>query len=548
MRIRYLFHVLLLSFSFLHTFPVAADWLNLTGAETAPNIAEIYILDDHVKVQLEIYPDDLETFKDLIPDDWVNEMSVNRGTAEERFAHFANNVFVIKTDTGEPLPARIDVVEARKRIDRRSPLAGMINPYTGRRIPDAPADKRVIYAEIIYPFEGKPEQLQIIPPLDKHGSALITLGVIAYHRAVPVIDFRYLGQAEKLDLNWQDPWYTEFENRNLTRHHKYPLMLYLYVEPRRVRLESLMRVGDLVEMTGFNLPKTNNKNTRYAKLQKYVTEFAMRESVLDIDGMVVHPDTVTISYFNVGLSGLLPVENPATTDEASLLVGISRQYYVEALPQNIQSRWPYFNPHVDKIPFVETDPAGPLPGFIYKEDPVYGWKNLLTKYEEPVMRPLDVTTGWRFNIPYIGETTLFKRPPSEQQAQTIVSDMLENLRIAYIEKNPHALSRALSAIITNDPSGVLVQELSKLFAPPMNRGGVGAVKEFGELKIKEIRELENPDGFSATLTGYATIHALHWGHADLMQLQFQLLLDLVEQGNQWRLADLTVISLKESTR
>ena len=27
-----------------------ADWINLTGAETAPNIAEIYVLDDSVKV------------------------------------------------------------------------------------------------------------------------------------------------------------------------------------------------------------------------------------------------------------------------------------------------------------------------------------------------------------------------------------------------------------------------------------------------------------------------------------------------------------------
>lgn len=30
---------------------VKADWINLTGAETAPNIAEIYVLDDHVKLE-----------------------------------------------------------------------------------------------------------------------------------------------------------------------------------------------------------------------------------------------------------------------------------------------------------------------------------------------------------------------------------------------------------------------------------------------------------------------------------------------------------------
>jgi len=536
----------ILLFTLLIAFHAEADWLNLTGAETAPNIAEIYILDDHVKVQLEIYPDDLESFKELIPDDWTENMMLRRPSLDERQASFANNTLVIKTKDGRPLPALFDIVEPRMRVNRQSPLAGMINPYTGRRIPDAPADKRVIYAEITYPFEGKPEQLQIIPPLDKNGAALVTLGFIAYHRSVPIIDFRYLGQAEKLNLNWQDPWYTAFENRNLTRHHKYPLMLYLYVEPRSVRLESLMRVADMAEMTAYVTSETDDNAIRLAQLQRHVTQFAMREDVLDIDGTVVHPDLVTISYFVVGLAGLMPVENPATIDDASLLVGVSRQYYVNALPQKIQSTWPYFNPNVDKIPFVETDPAGPLPGFIYPGDPVFVWNNLLKKYEEPDMRPLDVTTGWRFDIPFIGETTLFRHPPDEQRARTIVSDMLENLRIAYIEKNPQAFSRVLDDILTDDQSGVLVTELSKLFAPPMKRGGVGAVKEFGELEINGIRELENPDGFSATLTGLAVIHAMHWGHTDLMQLQFQLLLDLVEVDNQWRLADLTVIGLKES--
>ena len=39
-----------------------ADWINLTGAETSPNIAEIYVMDDHVRVVLEAYVDDLDVF------------------------------------------------------------------------------------------------------------------------------------------------------------------------------------------------------------------------------------------------------------------------------------------------------------------------------------------------------------------------------------------------------------------------------------------------------------------------------------------------------
>jgi len=46
-----------------------ADFINLTGAETAANIAEITVLDDRVKLALEIYIGDLEYFEELVPDD-----------------------------------------------------------------------------------------------------------------------------------------------------------------------------------------------------------------------------------------------------------------------------------------------------------------------------------------------------------------------------------------------------------------------------------------------------------------------------------------------
>ena len=60
--------VSLLSVLVLSISTARADWINLTGAETSPNIAEIYILDDHVKLVLEVYIGDLEAFDELIPD------------------------------------------------------------------------------------------------------------------------------------------------------------------------------------------------------------------------------------------------------------------------------------------------------------------------------------------------------------------------------------------------------------------------------------------------------------------------------------------------
>jgi hypothetical protein len=545
MRVKRFTRYLLVLLWTLFAAQAQSDWLNLTGAETAQNIAEIYVLDDHVKVKLEIYPGDIETFKELVPDSWTKKLDAERPSLEERQRIFANEKLIVTDHDGDLLPARFQLVEARLRVDRQSPLAGMMNPYTGRRIRGAPEDKRVIYAEIVYPFSGQPAELTFTPPLDEDGLAKSTIGFVAYHRSVPIVDFRYFSRAERLELNWQDPWYTKFENNNLTRHHKYPLMLFLYVEPRLVRLESLMRVGDLAEMTGFETNEEEPRADMHVSLREQVKAYFSSGSGLTIDDTKVHPDDIVISYFTVGLFGLKQVEDPVSVDDASLLVGVSQRYYVNALPQEVSSTWNYFNPQVNRIPYVETDPAGPLPGFVDIEDPVFSWKNVLKSYQEPALQAVKVTTGWRFDLPLIGHTTLFRALPDNEQTQAIIADLLENIRIAYLEKNPPKLTAALEQLTAVERTQALAVELSKLFAPAMRRGGQGAVEEFDDIKIENIRELDKQDGFSATLTGSAMAKAMHWGHTDRLPLQFQMLVDLVEEGDHWRLADLTVIDLKE---
>jgi hypothetical protein len=136
--------------------------------------------------------------------------------------------------------------------------------------------------------------------------------------------------------------------------------------------------------------------------------------------------------------------------------------------------------------------------------------------------------------------------PDEQEAPQIISDVFENIRAAFIEKAPARLSLALTEVISSNQADVLQKELVKLFSPRViGAGGNSSVQSFYDMKINNLRELDNPDGFSATVSGTADISANHWGHTDRRQLQFQLLIDLIEQNRQWRLADLTVIDLKE---
>lgn len=531
--------------SFAHNL-ACADWINLTGAETSPNIAEIYVMDDHVKVVLEVYIGDLETFIDLVPDDWIAETSKERPALARRLENFSSNVFQVVTAEGVKLPAQLTMTEPRQRVDRKSPYAGMINPYTKQRAQQAPADKRVLYAELVYPFNGKPESLTFIPPLDDEGRIRVTIGFIAYHKSVPIIDFRYLGAPATVRLDWDDPWYTRFDNKNLSRHHKYPLMLFLYAEPRQVRLESLLRLSDIAELTGFSTPGSDvSTESKHQLLQKHVKNYYADRELLQIDGDSFKPDLIRVEFLHATLSGLKVLENAASVDETSLLVGVSQRYYIARLPQKIETHWPYFNQRIDRIPVTVTDPAGPLPSFIDKNDPEFGWQNFLKKYSEPVIRPVVVKTGWNINIPYVGEMKIINQMPDQQQALSIIAGVLENLRAAFIEKDPAKLSHVLNDVVSTNESKPLQKELAKLFSPKVTGGAVGAILKFNDTQIVTMRELENPDGFSATISGTAMISAKHWGHVDQRQINFQLLLDLIEVNDQWQLADLTVIDIKK---
>ena len=523
-----------------------SDWVNLTGAEIAPNIAEIYVLDSQVKLVLEIYVGNLDAFDELIPDDWLKDSSISRPPVEERLQQFATEKFQFVTGTGEKLPANLLLAEPRLRIDRKSRFAGKINPYTQQRIPEAPEDERVLYVEISYPFTTKPEILTIIPPLDKEGRALVSLGFIAYHKSVPIIDFRYLGQAAKLNLDWQDPWYTRFDNKILTRHHKYPLMLYLYVEPRQARLESLMRFRDIAELTGFNIDNSQaNIEDKYRLLQEHIKNYYASKEVLKIDGGLFNPDSIRVRALNATLTGLKVIDMTTAADEDSLLVGISQQYFLAALPQKIEAHWQFFNQRIDRIPVIVTDPVGPFQTFIEKGDAEFGWQNFLKKYSEPVIQPVSVETGWSLNIPFLGGTKILNQLPDQQQALSIVDGVLANGRAAFIEKEPDKLSRALGEVISSKQPEAMEKELGKLFLPQVTGGTVGAVQGFDDIQIVNIRELNNPNGFGTTVSGSAYISAQHWGHTDRRLVRFQLLLDLIEENKQWRLADLTVVDIKQ---
>ena len=152
-----------LSTAFFLAGSARAGYVNLTGAENSRNIAEIRVENDRVKVTLEIFVEDLGKFLEILPDEFFEGSDVKPPPLEVRMRRFTEETFRVTAD-GSPLEAKLLLSEPRMRTKRDSPFAGMINPYTRQSIPGPPEDPRVLFAEIVYPFEGRPAKLEFSPP------------------------------------------------------------------------------------------------------------------------------------------------------------------------------------------------------------------------------------------------------------------------------------------------------------------------------------------------------------------------------------------------
>ena len=571
-----------------------ADWMNLTGAETAPNIAEITVLDDRVRVVLEVYIGDLATFEALLPDDWLKKDVTARPPPAERLKRFSAETFQVVTGDGTKLQADLKLAEPRLRKDRASPFAGMINPMTRRRVPDAPKDKRVLYAELEYPFEGKPETLTFIPPRDEKGITAVTIGFIAYHKAVPIIDFRYLSGGARVKLDWADPWYTKFDNPNLKRHHKSALMSFLYVAPREVRHEILARIRDLQEWTDLGLAGgATIEPDEQAALKDRVRAFFAARNPLKIDGVLSEPASSRAEFLTISLTGLQVIEEAKPLDLSTAIVGVILSYPVKHLPKHVSVDWELFNDRIERIPATVIDPVGPLASFIEARDPTLEWQNFLKKYQEPEVSPVVFDYGRVIGVPVLsmallifclasaalavrprfgsrrGWATLsalgavaavlsirvlvvdvknpFAGPPDEATSAQIVTRVLNNVNHAFIEKEPEALRRALGVVVAEDMLGDIETELQRALAIKVVGGGIARVNAIENLVVKDITALNDASGFRLLAEWTAKASAGHWGHAHRRTIRFRALMELAEVEGVWKLIGLTVVDAKQQT-
>ena len=216
------------------------DALVITRAMTASTIAEIWVERDSVVVEFEIGPGDIEAFRNLLPDELFARLGYAPEPWIDRLLTFAREDFTVRADDGPPSPGRLRALEVRQRVQR--------DQVTGEALSNQPEDaETVVFARLAYPISGRPTSVTIGPRVPEAGDEVASIGFVAYHGGLHVNNFRYLGRPERLVLDWNDPWYSQFENRNLWRQYRSPVSAYLYVEPFEVRKEIVVRPRDLAQ-------------------------------------------------------------------------------------------------------------------------------------------------------------------------------------------------------------------------------------------------------------------------------------------------------------
>ena len=336
-----------------------------TGAEHSSTVAEIWIDEERITLRLEIGDLDQEAFADLLNEDASEQDGIQRD-------------LVLTGDDGTPLAGEVKVIERRPRTDRST--------ASQPAVVQVPGSSGITYVEMVYDLSALPATLTLMPP-PRMGSdeAAAEIGFIVYHETIPVIDFQYLKRPETLRLDWDDPWYSAFENAELKRHHSAPLMTFLYVEPYEVRFEILIRLKALASWMSLDVPEqTPIDPDAQARLREQIGQFLLQQSQVKIDGAKSRPLLDRVEFVRVTPQGIQSLDAAERLTFQTALVGVILAYVTPGPPQEVTVDWTHFDDQITSIPSTIIDPVSQLPYDVTPAQPTLRWTNMLDDYNYQV--------------------------------------------------------------------------------------------------------------------------------------------------------------------
>ena len=343
----------------------------------ASTIAEVFVEQQQVRIEIEVGPQDLKAFQNILPDEIFERLTGKPTPLQSRSQAFFERDWVIRAD-GEPLTGSLVESLLAKRIIR--------DEVTGEPLPKQPTDAEVVVSlQFVFPLAEQPATLTVRPPLDPQtGTAAANIGFVLYHLGVAVNDFRYLSREELLHLDWSDPWYTSFERKTLRRQFFAPAAAFLYVEHLEVRKEIVFRPKDLQSLVDLGIEnRTIIPAERRAEICETAASFLHEQTPVRIDSETRRGVLDRVHFIKRTLRSSNVVETGKDIGLDTALIGAIYVYPIEALPDRVTMTWRLFNNRVVQVPALATDEAGGMPATLETDEPTLVWQNFLTNPTVP---------------------------------------------------------------------------------------------------------------------------------------------------------------------
>lgn len=559
--------------------PTAAhsDAIVVTRAATATTIAEVFVESDSIKVELEVGLPDLDAFRNLLPDELYQRLGHDPVPLASRIGRFFAEDFVLRPGGGAPLPGRVTEMQARLRVVR--------DQITGQPLPTQPdSGETVVSIRLAYRLRGRPATLVISPPRKSGGYASANIGFVVYHQGLPVMDFRYLGAEEVLHLDWTDPWYSRFENRNLRRQYDSPISAFLYVEPYEVRKEIVIRPKDLEFWMDLGLDdKEIIPVGEQADLKRRIGEFLATNSPVTIDGKYAEGTLDRIHFIRRTLRRTGVIDPPEDLETVSATLGVIFVYPTTGLPDEVTLDWELFNPRIQRVPAFATDEAGGLPYFLTPEDSLLIWQNFLVNPTIPTLIEVQTPEDRRLPLAAVallavtalvvlavrhGRSVLKGQRPSwaalallvvsvatlvftlpgvlgspgvsDEVAGEITGNLLRNVYRAFDYRE----ESQIYDLLEQSASGELLTDIyleTRRSLEIENQGGARAKVKEVEMLDTSAEGLRGESGFLAHCTWNVSGSVGHWGHIHQRTNQYEARITVKPVDGAWKIIGLELL-------
>ena len=551
-----------------------ADALIVTQAMRAPTIAEYFVEDDRVRLELEIALSEIESFRNLLPDTIYEELGYSARPLASRLEQFFTQDLVLRADEGDPLIGRIRAIGPRPRVRR--------DKISGEPLPPA-ADEEVesvIDVTIEYPFDRRPDSLNIQgPAIDPPPS----IGFVVYHRSIAVNDFRYLGRSQTLHLNWDDPWYSQFERRSLRRTYFAPMSGFLYVDAFEVRKEIILRPFDLQRWVDLGI---EGRETIPVGMQdevlRRIAEFLRMHHPVTIDGQSITPELVRVNFLERTLRTSRVIESPRDLDVYAAIVGVILSYSTEGLPQDVQMTWDLFDDRIQIVPAASVDQAGSLPTTLEPDFALLHWQNFLQNPDLPTLldirRPpnpierLLAMAKWPFLVlglgAAVGLAIRARRRADPRVGPRLLIVVIASAGVAAFlfagrtALSPEATTEIVEGVLHNiyrafdhRQDDRVYDQLNRSVEGPLleqsyleTRRGLEVASQGGaRARVKEIEMISvssrpvRSDAFEARASWKVFGSVGHWGHNHARGNRYDANLEFVPDGGTWKLSRMEIL-------